>query len=127
MGKQKRRKSSRSRGPGGRRGNAGSGSGPPREPVPQGPAGTPGAAAVPAVAAWIGITLALVNVYPDLFPWQVAHERILGVITCALVAAFAARVSQLAATGRLDARLALIGAAVIVVISLQAVLAVGPH
>jgi hypothetical protein len=57
---------------------------------------------VASVGGWIGVTIALLNVYPSLFPWDTKPGRLAGILICSLAAAFALRVSYLAADNRAD-------------------------
>jgi hypothetical protein len=71
---------------------------------------------------WLGLSLGLLNIYPSLFPWKAAGDRLTGVAICLLLAALGLRVGHLVSTHEMDGPLALILASLLTLVALAVVL-----
>jgi hypothetical protein len=63
---------------------------------------------VAAVTAWVGVALGLMNIYPMVYPWTTAADKILGFTACLVVSALGVRMAHLAGSARLDLVLAVL-------------------
>ena len=89
----------------------------PQQPIPD---NTTVRTTVATVAAWSGVALGLVDVYPSLFPWRTSSDQVLGVVICVLIAALGARLSQLSTKNRLDLLIVFIIVTLLLVIGMDA-------
>jgi hypothetical protein len=81
---------------------------------------------VPTLAGSTGMCIALLNVYPTLYPWHSALDKLVGLAVCGLVAALGARVIHLANGAGLDPGLVVLGIALLLVIALAAIIVSTP-
>lgn len=80
---------------------------------------------LPPLAGLIGGWIALLNVYPMLYPWHSPADKLIGIAVCALLSALGARVLQLASGDRLDPGLVVLGVALLLLIAVAAIITEG--
>jgi di/tricarboxylate transporter len=82
--------------------------------------------AAPTVAGCAASVLALLNVYPQFFPFISREDKVIAITLCVLVTALAARLLHLAKIERLDAWLAMLICTLLLVMTLAVAWKDGP-